>query len=271
MVEDKKIIKSEDILNVFGLNSSIYSETISFLKNEINKNQNLLNVKFKEWKLKFKNIYGKNLKIELFIKHTYYALILKLIALSEVLPFSPDYLKKFNEKTAINNLKPFNIIEFEIFDWCKVEENLLIKIHNFTKDSKYSREDLFQELYQQIFYPFTRHKLGEFYTTPKLVKKMVEDFYEFNSKILDPSCGSGIFLIEIINSILISKNDIPSKIKAIQNIYGTDINPLATMTAKVNLLLLLLESFNEESKDVPKINIFLLDALVLKIFIVPLI
>ncbi|MCJ7650730.1 MAG: SAM-dependent methyltransferase, partial [Candidatus Lokiarchaeota archaeon] len=65
-----------------------------------------------------------------------------------------------------------------------------------------SHEDLFHELYQQVFISETRHKIGEFYTAPTLVKEMVDDSYALGMKILDPSCGSGTFLIEILLKIL---------------------------------------------------------------------
>ncbi|MFX1309897.1 MAG: Eco57I restriction-modification methylase domain-containing protein, partial [Promethearchaeota archaeon] len=77
----------------------------------------------------------------------------------------------------------------------------------------------------------------------------------------DPSCGSGNFLINIIIKILDSKEPIKSKIEAISNVYGFDINPLAVMTVRVNIFLLLLEYFNNIDYKISNFNIFLVDSL----------
>lgn len=90
---------------------------------------------------------------------------------------------------------------------------------------------------------------------------MLEDFYEFGSRILDPSCGSGNFLISIIIEILDSQNSLSNKLKAINNVFGFDVNPLAIITAKVNIFLIHLEHFEIEEGDFPNINVFLCDSL----------
>ncbi|MHA2184640.1 MAG: Eco57I restriction-modification methylase domain-containing protein, partial [Promethearchaeota archaeon] len=78
---------------------------------------------------------------------------------------------------------------------------------------------------------------------------------------LDPSCGSGNFLINIITEILNSDNSQVLKLKAISNVYGLDINPLAIITARVNILLVLLDSYDIEDENFPQINVLLCDAL----------
>ena len=82
---------------------------------------------------------------------------------------------------------------------------------------------------------------------------MVDDFYEFGMKILDPSCGSGIFLVQIILEILNSQNSLPAKVKAIANVYGFDVNPLAIITTKANIFLIIraLTNFYPHSRSSP--------------------
>ncbi|GAH32781.1 unnamed protein product, partial [marine sediment metagenome] len=104
-------------------------------------------------------------------------------------------------------------------------------------------EYIFDIIIQKLLSSYLRHKSGEFYTPPFIVKKMVEEGYSFGEKVLDPCCGSGNFLIEIIKTILSSDNSDNNKIRAIKNVYGYDINPVSVFITKINLLYLLKENF----------------------------
>jgi hypothetical protein len=163
------------------------------------------------------------------------------------------------EKYTSSNL--INLLEFNYFFWIKFQKDLFNRIYAEIKDSKYAKEDLFSSLYQEVFLPDTRHKRGEFFTPSKLVKKMVNNTYEIGYKILDPSCGSGNFLVHIVLKILDSSESTPSKTNAISKIFGFDINPLAIMTTRINILLLVLEYFEVENSNMLKNNIFLIDSL----------
>ena len=72
---------------------------------------------------------------------------------------------------------------------------------------------------------------------------MVKEAYMFGDKVLDPCCGSGNFLIEIIKTILNSPNSEVDKIKAVKKVYGCDINPISVCLTKINILYLLKERF----------------------------
>ncbi|MBY8989021.1 MAG: N-6 DNA methylase, partial [Candidatus Lokiarchaeota archaeon] len=104
-------------------------------------------------------------------------------------------------------------------------------------------EYIFDVIVQKLLSSYIRHKSGEFYTPPFIVKRMVKEAYNFGDKVLDPCCGSGNFLIEIIKTILSSNNAYKEKIKAIKNVYGYDINPVSVYLTKINLLYLLEEKF----------------------------
>ncbi|MFX1315587.1 MAG: Eco57I restriction-modification methylase domain-containing protein [Promethearchaeota archaeon] len=261
MVENEKILNSEEILNAFGLNSGIFKDGMNFLEKEAKIKKEKFKRKFKIWESIYKNIYGEQSDYILFLKHSYFALILKILILSKFLIVNNKSIEEVYQYIKSTNLDSLNILEFEKFNWTNFNRAIFTKIYNFIEKAQFAQEDLFHSLYQQIFLTLTRHKIGEYYTLPNLVKKMVEDFYKFGLKILDPSCGSGSFLIEIIINILNSKSSETSKIKAVNNVYGFDINPLATLTAKVNIFLLILDYFNMNSKNFPKVNIFLVDSL----------
>lgn len=250
MVENKKIIKSKQITELFGLSSEIYSETAKFLKKQAQLKKIEFQKKYRLWKSVFNNIYGKEIDNTLFLKHSYFASILKVLIIVKA-----DNLE---EKNLIEKC---NLHELEYFFCLEMERDFVNEVHKLLENSRFSPQDIFQELYQQFFLVLTRHKIGEFYTPSNLVKEMIDDAYKVGMRTLDPSCGSGSFLIELIVKILNSNIKKSLKFEAIDDIFGFDINPLATLTAKINILLLLIEIYGVEISKFPKINIFLIDAL----------
>ena len=243
-------INSKQITELFGLGSEIYSETAKFLKKQEQLKKKEFQKKYRLWESVFKNIYGKEIDSELFLKHSYFASILKILIIVKA-----DNLE---EKNLIGY---YNLPELEFFFCPDLERDFINEVHNLLENTRFSSQDIFQELYQQFFLVITRHKIGEFYTPSNLVKEMINDSYKVGMKTLDPSCGSGSFLIELIVKIINSNIKKSLKCEAIENIFGFDINPLATLTAKINILLLLIEVYEVEISKFPKINIFLIDAL----------
>ena len=253
MDENETVIDSKKISELFGIGSDIYNEITNFLEKQAKLHELDFQKKYRLWKSIFNRIYGKNIDHSLFLKHSYFALILKFLVERKFQAREKESIKKLYQGQ--------NLSELEYFFCPDLKKDVINQIHILLKDSRFAYHDLFQKLYQQVFFIITRHKLGEFYTPPKLAKKMIEDIYELGIKTLDPSCGSGGFLIEIIIKILNSKVKKNVKFDAIENIYGFDINLLAILTAKVNILLLLFDYYNAENDKFPKINIFLMDAL----------
>ncbi|MFX0082386.1 MAG: class I SAM-dependent DNA methyltransferase [Candidatus Hodarchaeota archaeon] len=177
-----------------------------------------------------------------------------------------SFIEGLNFKEIFNNpieneIEKLKIFEYKYFFWTSVKEEILNKINNEIENPITEKQDIFSQFYQHIFISNIRHKRGEFFTPSHLVSKMLEDFYEFGLKILDPSCGSGNFLINTIIKILDSKNSLSNKIKAINNVFGFDVNPLAIITTKVNMLLIYLEFFKFKRGEFPEINVFLCDSL----------
>ncbi|MFX1412423.1 MAG: N-6 DNA methylase [Promethearchaeota archaeon] len=239
MVEDKKVINSDYIVKFFGLNSQIYKEEIeNLLKKKVGKGSKLQG-KFNGFKTLFRKVNGLELSYDLFIKYSYYIQILRLILTKKMRGVQVPNAQKHYYEVLKDDFD-----EFKVFNLNSLFHTTFEKVHEILNNVDFSYEDLFHELYQQIIIPVTRHRLGEFYTSSNLVRMMVEDFYEIGKKVLDPSCGSGKFLIEILLKILNSKQPNDEKIDAINNIYGFDVNPIAILTAKVNLKLIILDFFN---------------------------
>ena len=224
---------------------------------------------YKEWYEYFVNIYGKkHANLRLYSVHSLICLIAHLFILRYILNQELELnLKQFSSTTLskINNYVEENY-DFQFsgelyyflpfFDALKDSEfeNIedLVKITISSMNSlNTAPEYFFDVIVQKLLSSYIRHKSGEFYTPPFIVKRMVKEAYIFGDKVLDPCCGSGNFLIEIIKTILNSPNSDSDKIKAVKKVYGYDINPISVYLTKINILYLLKEksiSINQNLK-----------------------
>ncbi|MFX1597079.1 MAG: N-6 DNA methylase, partial [Promethearchaeota archaeon] len=230
------IIDTQMISEVFGVGSEIYSSSITFLK-EQGIHGRVFEEEFIKWREIFTNIYGYEIASDLFLKHTYFTQILKVIIITKLASSENLNFEETYKEYVKRDLR--HIFEFDYFFWTRFNKQLFEKIYNKIHKLRFAKQDLFSNIYQEIFLPITRHKIGEFFTPSNLAKEMIEEIYTIGSKILDPSCGSGNFLVNIIINILNSSESDSSKSEAIENIFGFDINPLAIMTTRTNIFLLL--------------------------------
>ncbi|MHA1583769.1 MAG: HsdM family class I SAM-dependent methyltransferase [Promethearchaeota archaeon] len=211
---------------------------------------------FKLWQADFEKIYQKSeLDKELFQKHASLIFNIGLMFYQKfnIISMNSEFsFKEFQSKLQIPNY----------FFWIFQESRCLALIKDsppVLQNNSQDSTDPLSELYQLSIAHTIRHPKGEFYTNPGLAEQMVEESYNFGEKVIDPTCGSGTFLLCIIRKILQTKFSEIKKIEAINNIYGIDINPIACVMARANLYLLLPIQWQ------PKINIriFRADALFL--------
>ncbi|MFX1338281.1 MAG: N-6 DNA methylase [Promethearchaeota archaeon] len=229
---------------------------------------------FKKWQNDFKIIYGsKNTNIQLyitialifFIGHSF---VSKYVLKTAELVYNNKHFissvknLQYKVKTKFKNI---DLFDFEYFNpiFSLLESNkisFLPSLINALADYLFKLDIepvyKFDFLIQKIISPIIRHESGEFYTMPFLVEKMIDNSYNFGERILDPCCGSGNFLIEIIKRILSSNKTEQQKILAINNIYGFDINPISIFITKINFLILL-----KEFSPKVKICLFVVDSL----------
>jgi len=239
------------------------------IKNAIQENND-----YKKWFDDFNKIYGKEYTtIRLYILFSVIYFIGHIFFLKKILKTDIQTLKdqalleqfkelqrKFSKKYPDKNLffpnyfNPFfNCLgELEISNFTKILKNVSKIVFKLEIPPEY----IFDLLLQKLISPMIRHKSGEFYTPPFLVQKMVEESYIFGEKVLDPCCGSGNFLIEILKKINSSERTEKEKISAINNIYGFDINPISIFTTRINFLLVLGEKINDIN-----INLHVFDSL----------
>jgi len=104
-------------------------------------------------------------------------------------------------------------------------------------------QDFLRIFYQHFFDTASRRALGEFYTNNQLVKESLDAVgYDgaVEKPIIDFCCGSGNFLVEVLNRI--KKKGKHRKrgllLADIQrNVFGVDIHPLAVAMARVNFII----------------------------------
>ncbi len=239
------------------------------IKNEITNDK-----EFNQWTQDFKDIYGNDyVNVQLYITLSLlYLLSLEFIA--KYILKNESYL--FKQKNPIekykktieeveNKYKNIKIFEFNYFEpilTLSIEQDinafyeLIKKLYYHLSNLKIDPEFFFDYFIQNFISPLIRHKTGEFFTPPFLVKKMVETTYTIGENVLDPCCGTGNFLIEIAKVILASNNSKEQKLLALNNLNGFDINPLSIYLTKINLLYLLRDFIHDIN-----INLFKLDSI----------
>lgn len=86
-------------------------------------------------------------------------------------------------------------------------------------------KDVLGIIYQSLLSEGEKNITGTYYTTDSITVNMTDNLdFSRGQTFFDPCCGSGAFLLAL-------KNAKPNQI------FGADINPIAVMLAKVNLLL----------------------------------
>lgn len=240
---------------LFGTESVIYQKIIVLLRNYLTKyviatDRNSIRIYYDDW---LKNIFSlyeaRDNKLELFIHHSYILLVINRIIL-EYLRLTSNNIEEIQSMKLIKGLQLKNNPEISFMDWIfhdDVKESFkeIIEIVD-TNLSQFNfsniNYDIFRELYENIVTKNERHQTGEYYTPDWLAKHLTEitlsKWFESHSEIpliLDPACGSGIFLFYFNKLIAkyksVSSHLLMSKIKAF------DINPLAVYMTRANIIL----------------------------------
>jgi len=94
------------------------------------------------------------------------------------------------------------------------------------------KEDTLGVLFERFIREEEKKNFGQFYTPQEIVDYIINFLnIQPDSKILDPTCGCGVFLVTAFNFLKqINK-------KALDNIYGVDLNKSATKITRINLWL----------------------------------
>lgn len=173
---------------------------------------------------------GAGLRPVLFAVHTYFALIMKLLA-AEILTLqggslSPSLLAELRDLKSddlrdrlshvengddyraygINNFLEGDFFQWYLYAWDErlgeALQVLVRELSDFEPATPTLRpgeaRDLLKKLYQYLVPKKLRHDLGEYYTPDWLAERLLNQLgYDGdpNVRLLDPACGSGTFLI----------------------------------------------------------------------------
>ncbi|MFX1394362.1 MAG: N-6 DNA methylase [Promethearchaeota archaeon] len=241
-----------------NLNLDNINKEIENLKEYLLNQQVHNSTHFKNWYNDFQKIYGPNsANLELYITFSLLYFIGHIFIFKYIINKnnSINYKDRINQNFFENcqnftnkKFKTLNLFNFQYFTpILKIYENidfnsyrsLIRNIAEYIFDLDIKLEYKFDYLIQKIISPIIRHKSGEYYTPPFLVKKMINEAYNFGELVLDPCCGSGNFLIELLKRIISANKNEKEKIFAINNIYGFDINPISIFITKINFLIVL--------------------------------
>lgn len=116
-----------------------------------------------------------------------------------------------------------------------------IKYDNVNLDSKLDLSDYLGLMYEQSIPTKIKKDLGQFYTrNSNMIELMLSRIDILSGKILEPSCGSGLFLVKIQESIInaMKSQNSPEEILnyLTKNILANDINDIALQIAEINLI-----------------------------------
>lgn len=216
-------------------------------------------------------------KLFLFATQTYFNIVLKILIDSFIKKITnPSKILEFHltwsELTALfegreteNSSIISNFFEIHYYEWftylaeeqdkkeiTKVISEVFDLVNQFDLATFRLRpetiQDILQEVYMSLIPDKMRHLLGEYFSPDWIVEhalNRIEYTGDINKKIIDPTCGSGAFLIQALKRVLNKKNNvitIDDAKKITNNIIGFDLNPISAVAAKANYILTLFSS-----------------------------
>ena len=146
-----------------------------------------------------------------------------------------------------------------------------LSVYRFDTIKKTGRSrDVLRDFYQDLVPEELRKSLGEFYTPDWLVEHAVAKLGYDGSKwlvarLLDPTCGSGSFLLEAIEQKRRAARaagwDVARTVDMLTStVWGFDLNPLAVQSSRVNFLIAIADLLQAcKGKDI-EIPVLLADA-----------
>src|SRR3989344_3765344 len=119
-------------------------------------------------------------------------------------------------------------IEKEIKFWLsEIDEGKIRENFSFLLDCDIPKQrDVLGFLYQSLMIEGQKSQNGSYYTPSNIVDEVITEHIRKDSKVFDPCCGTGQFLLAFSDVI-----ENPS------NIYGVDIDEIAVRIARLNILI----------------------------------
>ena len=165
--------------------------------------------------------------------------------------------------------------ERNLFDWIyetngaldEALQRLILRFNAY--DFSGLSEEILGDIYQTFLPTAKRKRLGEFYTPAAIVDWLLEQtvFSHGEGKVLDPSCGSGSFLVRYVHRCLEDAKarglDPDAVLQELQaTVWGFDLNPFAAFISHFQLMWALVRfKPSTNPTDIPKIHVYNLNSL----------
>ncbi len=151
---------------------------------------------------------------------------------------------------------------------CTAIRNVILKLSLYRTDRLDHARDVLRDFYQDLVPEVLRKTLGEFYTPDWLVELTSDqaDVADWvNTRALDPTCGSGSFLVEMIRrkrrAAAADNMSAESTVRMIlESVWGFDLNPLAVQVSRTNFLMAIADLLKEVPGQEIEIPVLLADA-----------
>jgi hypothetical protein len=222
---------------------------------------------------------GGDTPAELFVRHTYLALLARLLVFAalERRSLSTADADAVLDGSYFYRRRIGNLVEDDYFQWPLLASRSLLhdtwaalvnQLNGY--DLSAVHEDVIKPLYEQLVDPETRHDLGEYYTPDWLAEEVVSAAARpwtdagYRPRVLDPTCGSGSFLravLHFLRAVQGAPTD-PEELLAdlLNRVVGMDVNPLAVIVAKATYVLAIADLI-AQAREMVNVPVYLCNSL----------
>ncbi len=177
--------------------------------------------------------------------------------------------------TRFHDAQIYGVVEEDFFDWVldvdggpEFVRELARRIGRFDWTTEVEH-DVLKALYTSVMPVAEREALGEYYTPDWLAEQMVADVYTdpLHQRLLEPSCGSGTFLIHAIRAHLAAAEGSglsagEAVASAAAHVTGMDIHPVSVTLARVSYLLAIgTQRLNDDTRGPLTVPVYLGDSM----------
>ena len=225
------------------------------------------------WAEHLEFVYGTLIEPEtLFLQHTYLTIVAKTMAV-QVLVEGPTEAGELLQGTPFARVGLHGAVETDFFDWVLLTEGGEELVRRIAGQAARFRleeieADVLKSLYESLIDPEQRHYLGEYYTPDWLADWMCQEIVPkpLETRIFDPSCGSGTFLFRSIRRFLdaaAAAGMEPQQAleECVERVIGLDVHPVAVLFARVTYLLAIGPEWLARRTDDLFVPVYLGDAL----------
>ncbi len=197
-----------------------------------------------------------------FCLETYYTIVLRLLAFKVVFK-DTEITKQLFENDYFLQKGIENYTCKAYFNWFLEIENIenelnKIEINKYLENSE---TDFIKEIFEEVLPSLVRHAMGEFYTPDWLANFTIQTLTEYDEfahqkTYLDPTCGSGTFIFNVIKQF-----QQKSENQIFKQVFGIDLNPVSVLAGKTNYLILYAKCFEFSQNTHLQIPVFYADAI----------